>query len=292
MIKKINTQRSIMLVLGVCSLSLVWALSTSDAAPFFQSPLPTPGWVQTDITPTPQPQPVILPDVTAGPATLTTGLRGYWQLNEANTGNRGDSSPAGNTLTNVGGVSWTTNGRIGNASDFERSNTQHFKIESNQAVGLNFDYSFTLVGWIKRESLSKDMILIAKYAYGTGIEDRAYRFQLTTDDRLRLIVSPDGTYLSDYSVIGGASLTATTTWYHVAAVFDAVAPALRLYLNGNLDADKTISYNSVFQSTAPFMVGANLSDGAATQSFDGLMDEWRVYTRALSQSEIQTLVNQ
>jgi hypothetical protein len=40
------------------------------------------------------------------------------------------------------------------------------------------------------------------------------------------------------------------------------------------------------------MVGANLSDGAATQSFDGLMDEWRVYTRALSQSEIQTLVNQ
>ena len=78
----------------------------------------------------------------------------------------------------------------------------------------------------------------------------------------------------------------------MAAVFDADGHALKLYLNGNLDADKTVPYNTVFDSTAPFMPGANLSDGAAAQTFDGLMDEWRAYNRALSQSEIQTLMSQ
>lgn len=235
---------------------------------------------------------MLLPDATVGPATLTTGLRGYWQLNEASTGNRTDSSPAGNTLTNIGGVSWTSSGHNGNASDFERDSTQYLKVESNQAVGLNFDYSFTLVGWIKRESTGSDMILASKYAFGAGIEDRAYRFQLTSDDHLRLIVSPNGTYTSTYSAIGGASLTSTTVWYHVAAVFDADGQALKLYFNGNLDADKTVPYNTVFDSTAPFMLGANLSDGVAAQTFDGLIDEWRAYNRVLSQSEIQTLMSQ
>jgi hypothetical protein len=291
MMEKINSKWSILLILGISGISLVWALSISYAAPFFQSPLPTPDWNQTEITPTPQPQPVILPNVTTGPATLTTGLRGHWQLNEADTGNRADSSPSGNIMTNVGGVSWAV-GRISNASDFERGNTQYLKIESNQAVGLNFDYSFTLVGWIKREGLNNDMILVSKYAFGTGIEDRAYRFQLTSDNHLRLIVSPNGTYTSTYSIIGGASLTSTSTWYHVAAVFNADVPDMKLYLNGNLDAENTVNFSSVFDSTAPFMIGANLSDGAAIQSYDGLMDQWRVYTRALSQSEIQALMNE
>jgi hypothetical protein len=244
------------------------------------------------MTPTPRPQPVVLPDVTAGPATLTTGLRGYWRLDEADTGSRADSSPTGsNTLNNINGVSWTAGGHTGNASDFESSNSQYLKIESNQAVGLNLDHSFTLAGWIKRESTSSHMVLASKYSFGTGIDDRAYRFQLY-NDQLRLIVSPDGTYADAYSVTGGTSLTSTTNWYHVAAVFDAGAQRLKLYLNGNLDADKAVSYSTVFQSNAPFMLAANMLDGSPGQCYDGLMDEWRVYNRALSQGEIQALMNE
>lgn len=286
-------QWSILFILAVSSISVTWAIAADSATPLFDSPPPppTPGWIQVQITPTPRPQPIILPEVTAGPATLTTGLRGYWHLDEADTGDRADSSPSGsNTLTNINGVSWTTNGKIGNASDFERSNSQYLKIESNQAVGLNFSHSFTLVGWIKRESTSKDMIMVSKYDYGTN--DRAYRFQLNSSNKLRLIVSPDGTYNSAYSAVGGASLTSTSSWYHVAAVFDAGAQRLKLYLNGNLDADKSVTYDSIFQSTSPFMLGANLNNGQVVQRFDGLMDEWRVYNRVLSQTEIQTLMNE
>lgn len=291
--KVMNLQWGILLALAIGSLSVAWAMAADTAVPLFDSPPPppTPGWVQIQMTPTPRPQPVILPNVTAGPATLITGLRGYWHLDEANTGDRADSSPSGsNTLANIGGVSWTTSGKIGNASDFERSNSQHLKIESYQAVGLNFNDSFTLVGWIKRESTGSDMILVSKYDYGAN--DRAYRFQLNSSNNLRLIVSPDGIYNSAYEVTGGATLTSTSSWYHVAAMFDAGAQKLRLYLNGNLDAEKTVTYDTIYQSAAPFMVGANLNNGQATQFFDGLMDEWRVYTRVLSQSEIQALMNE
>lgn len=295
--KMTSIRWGVLLASAIGSVSVAWALAAGSRVPLFDSPVSppppsTPGWVQIQMTPTPRPQPVVLPDVTAGPATLTTGLRGYWHLDEADTGDRADSSPIGsNTLTNINGVSWTASGHTGNASDFESSNYQYLKIESNQAVGLNFSHSFTLAGWIKRESTGSHMILAARYSFGTGINDRAYRFQLY-DDKLRLIVSPDGTYDSAYSVVGGTSLISTTNWYHVAAVFDAGAQQLKLYLNGSLDADKAVSYDTVFQSNAPFMLGADMSDGAAEQFFDGLMDEWRVYHRALSQSEIQALMNE
>lgn len=290
--RKISFQLGVLLALAIVSLTITWVFAASSAEPLFVSPISTvtPGWTYFHTTPTPLPQPVIV-NVTPIPATLITGLRGYWHLDEADTGDRVDNSPSGsNTLTNVNGVSWTSNGKIGVASDFERGSSQYLKIESYQAVGLNFDYNFTLGGWIKRESTGSDMIMAAKYDYGSN--NRAYRFQLNSDNKLRLIVSPDGLYDAAYSVIGGTALTSTTNWYHVAAVFDAGTQTLKLYLNSNLDAEKTVTYSTIFQADAPFMLGANLNNGQATQFFDGLMDEWRVYRRALSQSEIQTLMNE
>ena len=38
------------------------------------------------------------------------------------------------------------------------------------------------------------------------------------------------------------------------------------------------------------MLGANLDNGSVTQFFDGQLDEWRVYSRALSESEIEGLM--
>jgi hypothetical protein len=38
------------------------------------------------------------------------------------------------------------------------------------------------------------------------------------------------------------------------------------------------------------MLGANMSSGSVVQTFDGQLDEWRVYSRALSESEIEALM--
>jgi YD repeat-containing protein len=65
---------------------------------------------------------------------------------------------------------------------------------------------------------------------------------------------------------------------------------MTLYLNGQPDGGQAVSYDHVYASTAAFMLGANLENGAAIQHFDGLLDEWRVYDRALSQAEVQALM--
>jgi hypothetical protein len=92
-------------------------------------------------------------------------------------------------------------------------------------------------------------------------------------------------------VVGSTGLTSTTEWYHAAAVFDAGTRRLKLYLNGDLEASQAVSYDTVYQSSAPFMLGANLWDGVPQQRFDGQLDDWRVYDRPLSQNEIQALMN-
>jgi hypothetical protein len=220
-----------------------------ESRSLFDSPI-----IIINYTPTPRPTPVL--NLTFEPLTLADGLKGHWQLNETDTGDRFDSSNAANTLTNIGGLSWD---------------------------------SFTLVGWIKREDLGQTMVISSKYEWGAT--NRAYRLQISATDRLRFIVSPDGVANnSNYYIDGNSLLTSTTDWYHVAAVFDAGSRRIKLYLNGNLDGNKAIAYDSVFQSNAPFMLGANLGEGQVVQHFDGQLDEWRAYDRALSQAEIQSLM--
>jgi hypothetical protein len=75
-------------------------------------------------------------------------------------------------------------------------------------------------------------------------------------------------------------------------VFDAANKRLKLYLNGNLEATKAVSYDMVFLSDAPFMLGANLVNTTAVQPFDGQLDEWRVYNRVLGKNEIQALMSE
>ena len=62
------------------------------------------------------------------------------------------------------------------------------------------------------------------------------------------------------------------------------APRFRLYVNGNQVGSKSQS-GSIPASTGPLRIGGNAIWG---EYFAGLIDEVRVYNRALSATEIQT----
>jgi hypothetical protein len=76
----------------------------------------------------------------------------------------------------------------------------------------------------------------------------------------------------------------------VAAVFDAQARTMTLYLDGEQEATRGVAFDSIKASTAPFLLGANRGNGGVVQHFDGQLDEWQVYSRALSESEIEDLM--
>ncbi len=80
------------------------------------------------------------------------------------------------------------------------------------------------------------------------------------------------------------------TWYHVAGVFDAEGRTLAIYVDGNLVAARSVTYDRIHISSAPFMLGANVKSGEVVQHFDGQLDDWRVYNRALTEREIEDLM--
>ena len=77
------------------------------------------------------------------------------------------------------------------------------------------------------------------------------------------------------------------SWYHVAGVFNAASKTARLYLDGKLD--KTIQNADVPEPIdAALRIGLNMDSG---EDFRGVIDDVRVYSRALSGSEINDLIS-
>jgi len=215
-------------------------------------------------------------------------LRGHWKLDET-AGQRLDSSDYHNHLTDHNTVG-SAPGQDGLAADFELSNTEYLAIDDGAQDGLDITGSLTLVGWAKPESVNQKQVMAAKYEY--GVSNRAYRIDLRLGNRIGFIVSPNGTYSGDYllDVTAPGGLSADT-WYHVAGVFDAQARTLSIYLDGDLVGTRSVSYDHIYDSSAPFMLGADMQSGSVVQPFDGLLDEWRVYGRALDEGEVEDLMS-
>ncbi len=79
----------------------------------------------------------------------------------------------------------------------------------------------------------------------------------------------------------------TNTWYFVAGTYDGTS--LRLYVNGTL-VNSLVVVSSPFQTSEPLILGWKFN-GIPSDHFAGLIDEARIYNRALSLAEIQELYN-
>jgi hypothetical protein len=77
----------------------------------------------------------------------------------------------------------------------------------------------------------------------------------------------------------------TSTWYHVAVVFDRTNGIVTSYVNGVKLSTSAVTFSSL-SYTGTFYVG---KDNAHTYYFSGYLDEAKIYTRALTDSEIATL---
>ena len=83
----------------------------------------------------------------------------------------------------------------------------------------------------------------------------------------------------------GTTAVSTTDWTHLAATFDGAT--LRLYVNGVLARSVAMS-GAIAQSGGALRIGGNNVWG---EFFAGVIDEVRVYNRALSATEIGNDMN-
>lgn len=127
------------------------------------------------------------------------------------------------------------------------------------------------------------------------------------DDRTQTVLSQDGSSLSGFvlrysghkwsfgfaqSATDQTKLATTAStddafdsqWVHLAAVYDAAANKLRLYVDGVLAGPETTVTTASWNATGVFRVGRGMS---AASPFQGLVDDVHVWTGARSKEDIQ-----
>jgi hypothetical protein len=190
-----------------------------------------------------------------------------------------DSSGNGNNGNLVNGPTWV-DGKFGKALSFDGVNDY---VEANDSIGT-FSY-LTIAAWFKLNSLPGSYATI--YFNGDGSGGNDIHLAITSDGAI--FSRADAPAECDISIRKSSSgLVSPGNWYHV-VVFDTVNDVKKVYLNG------TLVQNVTYTCSIPT---ANYKDeiGRAYDNsflnnwyFNGVIDEVRIYNRALSDVEIQAL---
>ena len=200
-----------------------------------------------------------------------TGLVGAWAFNEGAGGTATDASGQGNQGTLVGGATWSTQGRYGGALAFNGSTGL---VQVADSASLDLTAAMTLSAWV--------MPTANQSGWRTIMQRQPDSFFLNASSGAGdLRPAGGGTFGTSTGIVSGPTANPVNAWTHVALTYDGTT--LRLFVNGTQVS--TRAQTGTLQATnSPLWIGGNQPYG---EFFTGLIDEVRVYNRALTQTDIQ-----
>ncbi|MHC4095785.1 MAG: LamG domain-containing protein, partial [Planctomycetota bacterium] len=216
---------------------------------------------------------------TAGPMELIA----HFKFDEGSGVTAYDS--AGDNDGTVNGATWTT-GQINGALSFDDVD-DYVEVPDDPSLRFTQYDSFTVSFWAKP---STGGYIFSKlhsnsqhgiFGYALRWLETSEEFQFMTQDSGSVNVFVDTTDNS----------APADSWYSVTAIYDK--KDMELYLNAELKGTGFFGYDT--GSTSPdnkFTIGVRLFDTTLEQYFGGLIDEVRVYNRALSAGEVEQLYHQ
>lgn len=220
---------------------------------------------------------------------IDTSLVGHWTFDGTDIQGTTaiDRSSYGNNGTITGAV--PAIGKLGQALSFNgTSDYVNVGDMNNMIDGISY---FTVSVWVNqttlltesKKALGKYYNLGTHFDFGTNIGD--------ADDILFRI---------DYDNYGHTSsnIHSAKIWEHWTAVFDGTQTGnsnrLKVYVNGSqqtLNFEGTTIPATIASSSFPFVIGSNAILGDYGQSWNGSIDDVRIYNRALLASEVMSIYN-
>jgi hypothetical protein len=200
-----------------------------------------------------------------------SGLVAAYGFDETSGATTADLSGNGNTGTLVGATR-TTAGRFGGALSFDGTNDS---VNVPDSASLDLTTGMTVEAWVQPDILATKWRTVAAKDQTGRLAYALYANRNTS--------RPWTEIYAGGAVRGAAGTTQlpVAQWTHLATTYDGAA--LRLYVNGT-QVSSTSYAGSIVVSSGLFRIGGNSIWG---EWFDGLIDEVRVYNRALSAEEIQ-----
>ncbi|NKB35815.1 MAG: DNRLRE domain-containing protein [Gammaproteobacteria bacterium] len=197
----------------------------------------------------------------------------HWNLDEGS-GTTATDSEGGHDGTLTNGPNWTSSGQVDGAVDFDGSNDRIIVPHSTE---LSISDAITISAWVNNQdsSLSSSYRIVSKEQSGQN-------------DGYWMALSGSTLYLG----IGGNFFSASTSvsanqWHHLTATFDDAANTVALYVDGIVVSTSSTSA-TMNTNTAQLEIGNNWE---SSKLWNGLLDDVRIYNRALDGSEISALVS-
>jgi len=207
----------------------------------------------------------------------TTGLVGWWKLDDGS-GVTATDTANGNNGTLEGSTTWVA-GHIGTGAVEFGSDDARIRILP--AAVLMPASTVSVTAWIYPTSVSGYSARVVAKGIDTG-DWEAYYMQFNG--------SPSWTIRDpnhENHPLDGSQLN-LNEWTHLAGTYDG--DALKLYVNGLLDAEDTTGGLAMLQDGNDLSIG-NRSDGD-DRAFVGTIDDVRVYDYALSVEEVAYIATQ
>jgi len=144
---------------------------------------------------------------------------------------------------------------------------------------------FTVEAWVRFGSHQGDMSIADKMAAG-GVNANGWRLLKQADDRFWFCFGGgehNGCTLDPASTVYSTTSVVSGVWFHVAAV--KTSTAFALYIDGKLEDGRSPLPELVDTNSTDLLLGATAAEGAPA-FLDGLIDEVKLFNRALSAREI------
>ncbi|MEM1059739.1 MAG: chitobiase/beta-hexosaminidase C-terminal domain-containing protein, partial [Verrucomicrobiota bacterium] len=214
-------------------------------------------------------------------AVAAGALRGWWQMDETNGTTVADRSTNGLALTiiNAGPTDWQ-DGAFHNAVQFDGV-ARYLQAQTNAAYHLN---DFTFSAWVNTGTNTTLPQVIAQWINANG---HGWEFEVGDDGRAQVWFTTAGaTNQLLASTNNPAYRIDDSAWYHVALTYEGANTYAKLYVDGELEAEGTVT-GGYDTNVASFSLG---QPGTTNGTFfSGRLDEVRLYGKVLSEVEVSQL---
>jgi len=206
------------------------------------------------------------------------GLAAHYTFDEGSGTVANDGSGNGNTATFEGDPTWVQ-GYLNGALEFDGVGDY---LDCGQGASLAIGEAVTMSAWIQVYAPTLDQKVGGNQdntngGYKMGLNSSKVEFEIRT---------ADNTAVLNRAVAGGTTLV-ENVWYHVTGVYSQADGYIRTYVNGALDRELATS-DVLGVSPGNLYIGCEPYNTANGQ-FNGVLDDVRIYNRAMSPGEVAGL---
>lgn len=204
---------------------------------------------------------------------------GWWMFETVESGKTSDMSGNGNAGV-ISGAVWVENGGMqlsagggtGSALSFDGADDN---VSAGNGASLNITDAIAIEAWFYAKAWENPggncMRIVSKG------QNEAYQLYICKNSGLCFTIGARYTPAACKKI-------SLEQWYHVAGTYDG--SVAKIYVNGQLSSDQE-TFNQAIPITADELFIGNWKTGSGERPFNGLIDDVRIYSQALTAGDIQ-----